>query len=128
MRTYDAGRAQAFFEAKVAFTTGTHEVQGMIDRGDDVVIVDVRMPADYEAGHVPGAVNLPRGTWRGARGLAKDRPLVLYCYSQTCHMAAEAALELLAQGYSVQEMEGGFATWQAEGYAVEQGRLALQST
>jgi rhodanese-related sulfurtransferase len=121
MRTYDAAAARAFFEAKVAFTTGTHEVQGMLDRGDDVAFVDVRMPSDYEAGHVPGAVNLPRGTWQGARGLPKERPLVLYCYSQTCHMAAEAALELLKQGYAVQEMEGGFATWKEEGYPVEAG-------
>lgn len=120
MDGYDFDAAREHFRAKTAFTTGTHEVLGTIDRGDDVVIVDLRMPADFKAGHVPGAVNLPKGTWHTARGLDTDKLNVLYCYSQTCHLAAEAAVELLAKGYAIQEMEGGFATWQSAGYRVEQ--------
>ena len=119
--TYDLQQARQHFEAKVAFTTGTHEVLGMIDQGrDDVVVVDVRLPSDYRTGHIPGAINLPKGRWQNARGLSKDKLHVLYCYSQTCHMAAEAAIELLSQGYRVQEMEGGYATWLASGYRVEE--------
>lgn len=118
---YDLERARKHFEAKVAFTTGTHEVLGMIDQGrDDVVIVDVRLPRDYRAGRIPGAINLPKGRWQNAQGLSKDKLHILYCYTQTCHMAAEAAVELLRQGYRVQEMEGGYATWIAAGYRVEQ--------
>lgn len=115
---YDFPQAQHHFAAKHAFTTGPHELLGMIDRKEPVVIVDVRLPADYRKGHVPGAVNLPKGKWHEAAGLAKDRLNVLYCYNQTCHMAAEAALELLAAGYPVAEMEGGFATWEANGYPI----------
>ncbi len=119
--SYDFERAREHFDAKVNFTTGTHEVLGMIDgHRDDVVIVDVRLPSDYRAGHVPGAINLPKGRWDNARGLSKDNLHVLYCYSQTCHMAAEAAVELLRQGYKVQEMEGGYATWTEADYRVEQ--------
>jgi rhodanese-related sulfurtransferase len=33
-------------------------------------------------------------------------------------MAAEAAVELIALGYPVVEMEGGFATWEANGYPI----------
>ena len=118
---YDLERAREHFQAKVDFTTGTHEVLGMIEGNrDDVVIVDVRLPSDYRAGHIPGATNLPKGRWDNARGLSKDTLHVLYCYSQTCHLAAEAAVELLKQGYRVQEMEGGYATWTAAGYPVEQ--------
>jgi len=118
---YDLERAREHFEAKVAFTTGTHEVLGMIDQGrDDVVIVDVRLPSDYRAGHIPGAINLPKGRWQNARGLSKQKLHILYCYSQTCHLAAEAAVELLSQGYRVQEMEGGYATWTGAGYRVEE--------
>jgi rhodanese-related sulfurtransferase len=119
--SYDLARAREHFQAKVDFTTGTHEVLGMIDQGrDDVVIVDVRLPSDYRAGHIPGAINLPKGRWHNAKGLLKDKLHVLYCYSQTCHLAAEAAVELLEQGYRVQEMEGGYATWTAAGYRIEQ--------
>ena len=115
---YDITLAREHFAAKQSFTTGPHELLGMIDRKEDVVIVDVRFPTDFRKGHVPGAVNLPKGKWHEATGLAKDKLNVLYCYNQTCHMAAEAALELLALGYPVVEMEGGFATWEANGYPV----------
>src|SRR5687767_10887240 len=114
--TYDFEAARAYFAQKNAATTGPHEVTGMLDRREDVVLVDVRLPADYRKGHVPGAVNLPKGKWHQLAGLAKDRLNILYCYNQTCHLAAEAARELLAQGFPVVEMEGGFATWEANSY------------
>jgi len=113
--TYDFAAARAHFAAKQGFTTGPHEVTGILDRKEDVVIVDVRFPSDFRKGHIPGAVNLPKGKWHTAAGLSKDKLNILYCYNQTCHMAAEAALELIALGYPVAEMEGGFATWEANG-------------
>ena len=116
--TYDIAKAREHFSAKHSFTTGPHELLGMIDRKEDIVIVDVRFPTDFRKAHVPGAVNLPKGKWHTGAGLSKDKLNVLYCYNQTCHMAAEAALELLALGYPVAEMEGGFATWEANGYPV----------
>jgi rhodanese-related sulfurtransferase len=122
MKHYDIEKAKDFFAAKVAFTTGLHEVQGMVERGDDVVIVDVRLPSDYRKAHVPGAVNLPNGRWHTATGLSRDKLNILYCYSQTCHLAAEAAVELTSRGYPVLEMEGGFEGWKASGYAIENGQ------
>lgn len=116
---YDFAAARAYFTQKAAATTGTHELLGMIDRKEDIVIVDVRFPTDFRKSRIPGAINLPKGKWHDGAGLAKDRLNILYCYNQTCHLAAEAALELLAQGYPVVEMEGGFATWEANGYAIE---------
>jgi rhodanese-related sulfurtransferase len=117
--TYDIQQAQAFFKSKVGFTTGPHELTGILDRKEDVVVVDVRFPTDFRKSHIPGAVNLPKGKWHEPKGLAKDKLNILYCYNQTCHMAAEAAVELLAQGYRVVEMEGGFATWEANGHPVQ---------
>ena len=127
MKSYDFEEATRHFRHKVAFTTGTHEVLGMIDRGRDIVIGDVRMPADWRKGHSPGAFNLPYGHWDSAKGLAKDTLNVLYCYSQTCHLAAEAAVRLLTQGYPVVEMEGGFATWEAAGYPIERAETDTSS-
>jgi rhodanese-related sulfurtransferase len=115
---YDIASARAHFAARQSFTTGPHEHQRKNHRKEDIVIVDVRFPSDFRKGHVPGAVNLPKGKWHEPAGLSKDKLNVLYCYNQTCHMAAEAALELLAQGYPVIEMEGGFATWEANSYPI----------
>jgi rhodanese-related sulfurtransferase len=121
MASYDFEQAKAFFKAKTGCTTGLHEVDEMIKQNQDVIIVDVRLPRDYRQGHVPGAINLPDGHWQKATGLSHDKINVLYCYSQTCHLAARAAVELLAAGYPVMEMEGGFAGWEAAGYPVENG-------
>ena len=68
------------------------EVQAVTKAGR--VLVDVREPAEYASGHLPGAINLPRGVLEfqirahPAMGCttsealaAADRPLVLYCLS-----------------------------------------------
>ena len=115
---YDLQQAREYFAQKNAFTTGPHELAYAIENKHDIVIVDVRYPADFRKGHIPGAVNLPKGKWHDTSALSKDKLNVLYCYNQTCHMAAEAAIELLKNGYPVVEMEGGFATWEANSYPI----------
>jgi rhodanese-related sulfurtransferase len=116
---YDLDQARAYFAQKNAFTTGPHELAYAIENKHDIVIVDVRYPADFRKGHIPGAINLPKGKWDKPAGLSKDKLNVLYCYNQQCHLAAEAASQLIAQGYPVVEMEGGFATWEANSSPVE---------
>lgn len=122
MANYDLEKAREYFAAKMAFTTGPHELNGA-NKGD-ITIVDLRFPSDYKQAHIPSAVNLPKGKWNRPAGLSRDKLNVLYCYSQTCHLAAEAALELAAQGYRVVEMEGGFEAWQKSNFAVESGEVA----
>ena len=122
MKQYDFAKASEFFGDKMAFTTGSHELQLLVDsrkRPDSYQVVDVRYPADFAAGHVPGAVNLPKGKWQDPQGLNKDATLYLYCYNQTCHLAAEAAVQLVQQGYRVVEVEGGWDTWVRNGYGIE---------
>lgn len=116
---YDFEQARAHFAARNAFTTGPHELAYAIENRHDVVVVDVRYPADFRKGHIPGAVNLPKGKWDKPVGLSKDKPSVLYCYNQQCHLASEAAAQLVALGYPVIEMEGGFAAWEANSSPVE---------
>lgn len=122
MADYDLEKAKAYFAAKMAFTTGPHELNGA--GKNDIAIVDVRFPGDYKHARIPGAINLPKGKWNAPRGISRDRLNVLYCYSQTCHLAAEAALELAAQGYKVVEMEGGFEAWRKSDFATEGGEAA----
>lgn len=121
MSNYDIETAKRHFAARLDFTTGPHELSHMIETKQDIVIVDVRQPSDYRAGHIPGAVNLPNGMWNRPKNLRKDAVNILYCYSQTCHLAAQAAVELLAQGYPVVELEGGFPAWQSQGSRIETG-------
>lgn len=125
MSNYDLARAREHFASRLAFTTGVHELDWLIQHPQgDFTVVDVRFPGDFAAGHVPGATNLPKGKWQNAKGLRKGATHYLYCYDQTCHLAAEAAYELASQGYQVIEVEGGFDRWQQKGFRSESAAAA----
>ena len=108
----DPQGAAKHFEAKLEFTTGPIELSHWLEERAPIQVIDVRAPQDYEKGHIPGAMNIPRDQWQNPKGLSKDKTNVIYCYSQTCHLAAGAALEFAKKGFSVMELEGGFNTWQ----------------
>ncbi len=111
-RIHSPEKAKAYFEDKLAFTTGPVELDRWIKSGEDnLVIVDVRESDDYAKGHLPGAINLPRQTWTKPQGLSRDKTNVVYCYSQQCHLAANACVQFASQGFPVMELEGGFAVW-----------------
>ena len=78
----------------------------------------MRLPSDYAAGHIPGSINIPQGKWHTLKGLTKERTTVIYCYSQTCKLAAAAAVEFASAGLPVVEMEGGFEAWVKNGLPV----------
>jgi rhodanese-related sulfurtransferase len=70
--------------------------------GPTVVVLDVRNPDEYAAGHVPGAVNIPVGqtfpTEIAALNLELATPIIVYCRSG--NRAAEAVRELWALGFT----------------------------
>jgi len=120
-KNQDPARARAFFEQKVAFTTGPVELNHAIEGHENIVIVDVREAEDYAKAHVPGAINLPKGSWDNAEGLRKDATNIVYCYTQQCHLAANACVRFATQGYTVMEMDGGFEAWQENDLETESG-------
>jgi rhodanese-related sulfurtransferase len=122
MRTkvHDPAKARAYFESKMAFTTGPIELDHLLKSGHNhVTVIDVRAAEDYAEGHIPGAINLPKGSWETAKGLRKDKTNVVYCYSQVCHLAASACVEFAGKGFPVMEMDGGFKAWEAHELEVE---------
>ena len=120
----DPVEAQEYFQNKLNFTTGPAELHSWFKEKAPINIVDVRLREDYEQGHIPGAVNLPKGTWQKPQGLDENKTNVLYCYSQQCHLAASAALEFAKQGYPVIEMEGGFKVWKEYHLPIEGQKVA----
>lgn len=113
---HDPAKAKAYFEAKMAFTTGPVELERMM-KDEAVNVIDVRASEDFTEGHIPGAISLPKDQWHTYEGL-KDKPNVLYCYSQVCHLAATAAVEFAAQGFPVIELEGGWRWWKENGFGI----------
>jgi len=120
-RVHDPAKARAYFEQKLAFTTGPVESERWNKQGENnLVIVDVRAAEDFAKGHIPGAVNVPKDKWENPQGLAKDKTNVVYCYSQQCHLAANGCAQFAARGYPVMELEGGFETWKEHQFDIEE--------
>ncbi|WP_412068843.1 rhodanese-like domain-containing protein [Rubrivirga sp. IMCC43871] len=110
----DAARAQ------IAETDAPAVRQRMID-GDPFTLVDVRERAEWDRGHLPGAVHLGRGVLeRDAEEALPDlgAPIVLYCGGG--YRSALAAQSLGAMGYTaVESMDGGWRAWTGAGFPTE---------
>ncbi len=118
---HSPANARRYFQDKLAFTTGPVELDRWIKAGEDnLVIVDVREADDFAKGHIPGAINVPKERWRNPEGLSKNKTNVVYCYTQQCHLAANACLQFASMDYPVMELEGGFAVWKAADMDVEE--------
>ena len=90
--------------------------------GNGVVLVDVREAEEFDAGHIPGAVHVPRSYLETRIENAvsdRDAHVVLYCQSgNRSAWGANALKELL--GYeNVESMKGGITLWKDRGYEVE---------
>ena len=90
----------------------------LLARDDGAVLVDVRDPNEWDAGHIPGAVLVPMGELAERIGeVAPDtsRPLVLYCAVGARSLRAASALTEL--GYErATSISGGIMDWLARGY------------
>ncbi len=85
-----------------------------------VTVLDVRPGEEYEAGHVPGAVNVPLSELEGyLKHLPKKQDVVAYCRGPHCVLAFDAVARLRQRGYSAQRMEDGFPEWKSAGYPVD---------
>lgn len=90
--------------------------------GDGVIVWDVRPPAEFEAGHVAGAVSVPPGeVRRRLRSVPKDAQVVAYCRGPYCVFADDAVRALRAKGRRAARLEEGFPEWRRAGLPVAVG-------
>ena len=120
----DPSETVRHFESLLLFETDCWDVHEALRRGrKDFVLLDVRSPALFAAGHVPGAVNLPRGriVERNLEPYAADTLFVVYCNGPHCNGADRAALALARLGRRVKKMIGGIEGWKDDGLGLESG-------
>jgi rhodanese-related sulfurtransferase len=107
------------FERRLAFETDCWDVYAALRGGHTgFVVLDVRSPEAFAAGHVPGAVNLPhrRINERKLSGYAANVLFVVYCAGPHCNGADRAAIALARLGRRVKKMIGGVTGWKDEGF------------
>jgi sulfur-carrier protein adenylyltransferase/sulfurtransferase len=106
----DAGEARALLES------------------DSAAVVDVREQSEWDEGHLPGAVHVPRGHLESrieAAAPDRDRTVLLYCASGSRSAFAAKTLEEL--GYDrVISLAGGFTDWKRNGFPFEVPRALAE--
>ena len=102
--------------AKSYVNISPDEVKRKIDAREDFTLIDLRPTAQYEAGHLPGALSIPGGTFAATIDcpcLSREKETVVYC--QTGLNSPRAAGLLVAAGFTkVKNMVGGIAAWPYE--------------
>jgi len=114
--------ALAHFQSSLQFETDCWDVHHSLATGQrDFVLLDVRGPEAFAAGHVPGALHLPHGkiTEGRMREFPEDTLFVTYCAGPHCNGATRGAIRLARLGRPVKIMIGGVTGWLDEGFALE---------
>lgn len=94
-----------------------------VRHADGGFVLDVREPAEYVDGHVPGAVLAPMSIIsRMLTSIPRDRTVHVIC--QSGNRSRAIADLLTAQGFDAVSVDGGTAAWSAQGHPVVRGARA----
>ncbi len=100
---------------------GRDELAARLARGE-VLVLDVRPPAEYAAGHIAGARSVPLSELRRhLRALPPDTEVVAYCRGPYCVYADDAVRELTRHGYRARRLADGFPEWKRAGLPIAAG-------
>lgn len=106
--------ALAHFQSVLSYETDCWSVHASITAGySDFILLDVRSPELYSAGHIETALNLPyrRINERNLASFPADVLFVVYCSGPHCSAADRAAASLAGLGRKVKKMIGGIQGW-----------------
>ena len=87
---------------------------------EKAVLIDVREPAEFAAGHAAGARNVPLGALQGAKGLPTNKALPLVVMCATGARSSRAVAQLRKAGHTnVHNLSGGNAAWREASLPIE---------
>jgi adenylyltransferase/sulfurtransferase len=100
-------------EAAMGSTITARDLKGMLDRGDNIYVVDVREPNEYEIVSIPGATLIPKGEFLSGAALSQlpqDKQIVLHCKSGA--RSAEVLAVIKNAGFKdAVHVGGGVLAW-----------------
>lgn len=97
---------------------GRDELASRLAAGD-LILIDVRPGAEYEAGHIAGARSIPIDDFQERLSdLPDDIEIVAYCRGPFCVYADQAVRHLTRHGRQARRLEDGFPQWQRAGLPV----------
>lgn len=113
-------RQQAFLRKIRTLRIEPQELKAMMDRGENLYIVDLRHPLDLlpDPRILPGAVRLlPNELIERNAEIPRDRDIVLYCTCPSEATSAKIALTMRRFGVErIRPLRGGFDSWKEQGY------------
>ncbi|KAF0192276.1 MAG: ArsR family transcriptional regulator [Gammaproteobacteria bacterium] len=91
-------------------------------RRGEIIVIDVRPPAEYQAAHLPFARSMPLAEIEQRLAeLPADKEIVAYCRGPFCLMSDEAVKLLAQRGFRAWKIADGVVEWQAAGLPLETG-------
>jgi len=104
------------------------EIHALGSRMREALVLDVREPAEYAHGHVPGAISLPQADLASRLDeVPRDRPVITVCERGT--RSFRAAQFLIQMGIErVESVKGGTAAWRAVGKSLAFGDTRVEKT
>jgi rhodanese-related sulfurtransferase len=111
---------------KVQDTVALHDAEDLWKNGTGFFL-DARSSADYAAGHIAGAFNLPVEDFDDhfpqiAPMLTPDAPIVAYCDGQECDLSRRLMVRLRELGYhNVRHLVNGWTAWHSAGQLTHTG-------
>ncbi|MFJ3473893.1 rhodanese-like domain-containing protein [Microbacterium maritypicum] len=109
----------AHVDARLAYEIDVVAALEAVATGE-AVLVDTRRLESWDHGHIAGAVHLPTSDVDARlTTLPRDRTLIVYGWGPGCNGATSTARVLLAAGFDVRELLGGYEYWVRNGFEVE---------
>lgn len=91
------------------------DAQARMDSGDEIIILDVRTPAEFAEGYIKGAINLPLDRiTKDAPTVLTDKEAEILIYCRSGNRSKTAAQQLIKLGYTNVYDFGGIIDWSGE--------------
>jgi rhodanese-related sulfurtransferase len=116
------------FQDKLNFETDAWDLNEMLGKGVNVVVIDARSEQAYAQEHIVHAISFPHRTMtaESTNRLGRGALYVTYCDGIGCNASTKGALKLAEFGFRVKELIGGIDGWKRDGYPTECELVSIQ--